>query len=556
GIKYMSWQFYYELAERARTLEKVAVYNFSSVTLTGTEGPERIQIVRASPSLASVLRLQPALGRWFTDEEGVPGSPPPVVLSQGLWIRRFGRDPGIVGRSLTIDGLPATVVGVMPASFAFPDARTDAWIAAQSTRARASSLFTLTGVARLRDGTTLASARGEMTQLLTDLSRVSPNHRGWISTAMPLQDAIVGQIARTLWILLAAVGLVLLVACANVANLFLVRSEARRREVAVRQALGAGSRALVGYFLAESVLLSMAGSLIGLGLCWGAVRLLIAFAPVNLPRLGEVRLDASVIAFTLALSLLTAVAFGAIPWLRLAPLPAAFHESSRGNTASRGRYGARHLLMGGQVAVALVLVVFSGLMLRSFQNLRTVDPGFDARSALTFSIVLPDREYASRRSAVATHHAILDRLSAIPAVTAASASTCLPLSTFCFAHMVVPEGVVDDGTLRPWALFYGVADGYFEATGIRLLRGRFIDRGDVDRGEPVAVVNAALASALFPNQDPLGRRFRYSTPPTSAPNSPPSLEIVGVVSNTAVASLAEPTPAAQLYMPMSIAGRP
>ncbi|HJZ75816.1 MAG TPA: FtsX-like permease family protein, partial [Vicinamibacterales bacterium] len=172
------------------------------------------------------------------------------------------------------------------------------------------------------------------------------------------------------------------------------------------------------------------------------------------------------------------------------------------------------------------------------------------------SIVLPDREYASRRSAVATHHAILDRLSAIPAVTAASASTCLPLSTFCFAHMVVPEGVVDDGTLRPWALFYGVADGYFEATGIRLLRGRFIDRGDVDRGEPVAVVNAALASALFPNQDPLGRRFRYSTPPTSAPNSPPSLEIVGVVSNTAVASLAEPTPAAQLYMPMSIAGGP
>src|SRR5262249_45174464 len=421
GIKYMSWQFYYELAERARTLEKVAVYNFSSVTLTGTEGPERIQIVRASPSLASVLRLQPALGRWFTDEEGVPGSPPPVVLSQGLWIRRFGRDPGIVGRSLTIDGLPATVVGVMPASFAFPDARTDAWIAAQSTRARASSLFTLTGVARLRDGTTLASARGEMTQLLTDLSRVSPNHRGWISTAMPLQDAIVGQIARTLWILLAAVGLVLLVACANVANLFLVLSEARRREGAVRQALGAGSRALVGYFLAESVLLSMAGSLIGLGLCWGAVRLLIAFAPVNLPRLGEVRLDASVIAFTLALSLLTAVAFGAIPWLRLAPLPASFHESSRGNTASRGRYRARHLLMGGQVAVALVLVVFSGLMLRSFQNLRTVDPGFDARSALTFSIVLPDREYASRRSAVATHHAILDRLSAIPAVTAASA---------------------------------------------------------------------------------------------------------------------------------------
>jgi len=555
GVKYMSWQFYYQLADRARTLDRVAVYSLSGVTLTGTEGnPERIQISRATPSFLSVLGVQPALGRWFTDQEGVPGSPPPVVLSHGLWIRRFGRDPAIVGKSLSVDGLPTTVVGVMPASFTFPDARTDAWIAAQSTRATASSLFTLLGVARLRDGATLASARAEMTQLITDLARVSPNHRGWIATALPLQDAVVGQIARTLWILLAAVGLVLLVACANVANLFLVRSDARRREVAVRQALGAGRRALAGYFLAESVLLSIAGSVIGLGLSWGAVRLLVAFAPVNFPRLQEVRLDASVLAFTLALSLLTAIAFGAIPWLRLAPLPASLHESGRSNTASRGRYRARHLLMGGQVALALVLVVFSGLMLRSFQKLRAVDPGFDARSALTFSIALPDREYASRRSAVATHRAIVDRLSALPGVTAASASTCLPLSTFCFEHMVVPEGVVDDGTLWPRALFYAVAGGYFEATGIRLLRGRFLGRGDVERGEPVAVVNTALAEALFPNQDPLGRRFRSS--PASSPNATPWLEIVGVVSNTPVASLAERTPVAQLYMPMSIAGGP
>src|SRR2546427_661763 len=302
----------------------------------------------------------------------------------------------------------------MPASFTFPDARTDAWIAAQSTRATASSLFTFIGVARLRDGTTLASARAEMTQLITDLSRVSPNHRGWIATALPLQDAVVGQIARTLWILLAAVGLVLLVACANVANLFLVRSDARRREVAVRQALGASSRALADYFLAESVLLSLAGSVTGLGLSWGAVQLLVAFAPVTLPRLEEVRLDAPVLAFTLALSLLTAIAFGAIPWL-----------------------------------------------------------------------------------------------------PAASASTCLPLSTYCLEQMVVPEGVVDDGTLRPRALFYAVAGGYFEATGIRLLRGRFIDSGDVERGAPIAVVNTALADALFPNHDPLGKRFRSSGPPTS-----------------------------------------
>jgi putative ABC transport system permease protein len=212
--------------------------------------------------------------------------------------------------------------------------------------------------------------------------------------------------------------------------------------------------------------------------------------------------------------------------------------------------------MGGQVALALVLVVFSGLMLRSFQKLRAVDPGFDARSALTFTIALPDREYSSRRTAVAAHHVIVDRLSAIPGVTATSASTCLPLSTFCFEQTVLPEGVVDDGTLRPRALFHAVAGGYFEATGIRLRRGRFVDRADVERGAPVAVVNTALAEALFPNQDPLGKRFRSSTAPASSPNAPPWLEIVGIVSNTPVFSLAERTPVPQLYMPMSIAGGP
>jgi predicted permease len=556
GINYMSWQLYYQLADRARTLESVAVYNISGVTLTGTGGnPERIQISRATPSLASVLRVQPALGRWFTEQEGVAGSQP-VVLSHGLWVRRYGRDPAIVGRSLTIDGLPTTVVGVMPASFAFPNARTDAWIAAQSTRSTASSLFVVMGVARLRDGATVAGARAEMTQLMADLSRVSPNQRGVISTAIPLQDAVVGQIARALWILLAAVGLVLLVGCANVANLLLVRSDARQREVAVRQALGAGSRGLAGYFLAESVLLSIAGGVMGLGLSWGAVRLLVAFAPVNLPRLEEVRLDASVLLFTLALSLLTAIAFGAIPWLRLAPLSASLHESGRGTTANRGSYRARHLLMGGQVALALVLVVFSGLMLRSFQKLRSIDPGFDAKSTLTFRIALPDREYTNRRAAVATHRAIMDRLRAIPSVTAASAATCLPLTSCGFGKTVVLEGVVDDGTLRPWALFYGVAGGYFEATGMRLLRGRFIDGGDVERGEPVVVVNKALADTVFPNQDPVGKRLRSSTLRSSSLNTPSSLEIVGVVSNTPVAALTEPNPVSQIYMPMSIAGGP
>jgi len=557
GLNYMSWQLYYQLADRARAFERVAIYNISGVTVTGSEGnPERIQISRATPSLASVLRAQPAMGRWFTEEEGVPGSPPPVVLSHGLWVRRYGRDPNIVGRSLTIDGLPRTVVGVMRSSFAFPNARTDAWIAAQSTRATASDLLTVIGVARLRDGATVTNARAETTRLLADLSRVSPNHRGLISTAISLEDAVVGRVAGTLWILLAAVGLVLLVGCANVANLFLVRSEARQREVAVRQALGAGGFGLAGYFLAESVLLSVTGGLLGLALSWGAVRLLVTVAPLSLPRLEEVRLDASVLAFTMALSLLTAVAFAAIPWLRLAPLPGSLHESGRGTTANRARYRARHLLMAGQVALALVLVVFSGLMLRSFQKLHGIDAGFDARSTLTFRIALPDREYTNRRAAVVTHQAIMDRLRAIPGVTAASAVTCLPLMPCGYGTTVVQEGVADDGTLRPWALSYAVAAGYFEATGMRLLRGRFIDSGDVERGESVVVVNKALADTLFPNQDPVGKRLGPATLRMSSSNPPTWRRIVGVVSNTPVLALAEPKPVPQLYMPMSIAGGP
>jgi predicted permease len=385
---------------------------------------------------------------------------------------------------------------------------------------------------------------------------VAPNQRDLISSAIPLQDAIVGRIAGTLWVLMASVGLVLLVACANVANLFLVRSDARQREIAVRSALGAGSRGLAAYFLAESLLLSVAGGVMGLALAWSGVRFLVASAPVNLPRLTEVRMDATELAFTLALVLLTAVAFGTMPWLHIAPPRASLSEAGRGLTAHRRRYHARQLLMGSQVALALALVAFSGLMLRSFQRLRVVDPGFDTRSALTFRIALPRRDYDSRRTAVAAQRAILDRLGAIPGVTQASASTCLPLTASCFGNTVLTEGVPEANVPRPWAMFHAVAGGYFEAIGIRLLRGRFIDRSDMERGEPVAVVNKALADVLFPHQDPLGQRVKSSTQPTSSPNAPPWLEVIGVVSNTSAAALAEPAPVPQLYLPLSISGGP
>jgi putative ABC transport system permease protein len=564
----MTRGLYYQYLSRAHTLDGIALYASDAVTLTGNGDPERIRVTRATTTLAPVMRVRPVVGRWFTDAEGVPGAPHVAVLAYGLWVRRYGRDPGILGRPVTLAGVPTEVIGVMPASFAFPDPRTDVWIAEPIERSMGFGIWTFRGVARLRDGVTAGDARAELNGLIGDLSRAYPGDPHALGNgeqiklfAAPrtLKEMILGDVARGLWILLASVGLVLLVACANVANLFLVRSEARQREVAVRIALGAGRLGIARYFLAESVLLSITGGAIGLALAWGAVRLLVTIGPTNLPRLVEVHLDGVAVAYTLALSALAALVFGAIPLWRGTPLAASLHESGRGNTASRGRHRVRQLLMGGQVALALVLLVASGLILRSFQKLRAVDPGFDASSALTFSLGLPDRNYPNRATVVVTHQAILDQLSTLPGVTAVSASTCLPLAGGCFGNTVVVEGrAVPPGAVPPIALFRAVAGGYFEAMGIRVLRGRGITRRDVERREPAVVVNEAFAERFFPNQNPVGEHVSSNRAPARAGEAPRFtwLTIVGIVSNTPTMALAEPNPAAQLYMPMSIAGGP
>jgi predicted permease len=465
-------------------------------------------------------------------------------------------------------GVPTEVIGVMPASYAFPDPRVDAWTAEPITPSMGFGIWTFRGVARLRDGVGVADMRAELNGLIGDLSRAYPGDASAMgngeqiklfSAGRTLKEMIVGDVSRGLWILLVSVGLVLLLACANVANLFLVRSEARQREVAIRVALGSGRFGIARYFFAESVLLSIAGGAIGLGLAWGAVRLLLTLGPSTLPRLGEIRVDGATVAYTLVLSLLAALALGAIPVWRSALSAVSLHESGRANTASRGAYRARHLLMGGQVALALVLLVASGLLVRSFEKLRAVDPGFEATSALTFSIGLPDRHYVNRSAAVAAHQSILDRLSTLPGITAVTASTCLPLAGGCFGNTVVVEGrPVPPGTVPPLALFRAVAGGYFEAMGIRLLHGRGIERGDVERREPVVVVNEAFVRAFFPNREPIGEHVASNRPPTRSGDVPnfSLLTIVGVASNTPARALAERNPPPQIYMPMSIAGGP
>lgn len=555
-IYYVPSRFYFQFLDRARTLNGVALYmGATELTLTGQGAPERVAVSRVTPSLTSVLRVAPAQGRWFSEADAVQGAAPVAVLSHGFWIRRFGHDPQIVGRSIRLDGVPTVVLGVMPASFAFPDPRIDAWMPAPFvTRTTATDAYVFAPVARLRDGATIAQARSELSQLVNDLDPLYPNngYRMLVSAATTLLDATVGDISATLWILLASVGLVLLIACANVANLFLVRSEARQREIAMRRALGGGTWAIAHFFLTESALVSLAGGAIGLAVAWTAVHLVVAFGPVNLPRLNEVRLDGIVWAFTFALCVLTAVTLGAIPLLRFTPLAESLHESRRWSTASRGQYRTRYLLMGIQIALALVLLVASGLMLRSFQKLRAVDPGFDARSTLTFGIGFPRSSYPEPVRLVATHRAIVDQVAALPGVSAVSASTCLPLSErelcqggplFIEGHPLVP------GTIAPFVAVRAVDGGYFQTIGTHVLRGRGIDRDDVDREEPVVVVNQALVNTAFPRQDPIGQRVRFGNPAV-ATYTPEWLTVVGVVANTPIRGLAEPAPFPQLYMPI------
>src|SRR5258706_1782401 len=318
GFNSLTTQLYYAYLDRAHSLESMALYRIEDPALTGRGDPERVVTARATPSLASVLRIAPMHGRWFTEAEGTPAGPPVAVLSSSLWARRYGADPNILGQTVVFDGVPSTVVGVMPVAFTFPNATIDAWTPLALTRAAAADNYSFTGVARMREVASVAGVRAELNRLHADLEREYPGngYTQLVSSATTLIESTIGRVSAALWIVLASVGLVLLIACANVANLFLVRSEARQREVVLRTALGAGRAAIARYFLSESVLLSAAGGIFGFGLAWGAIQLLVAFGPANLPRLNEVRLDAVALLFTLGLVMLTAVAFGCIPLLR------------------------------------------------------------------------------------------------------------------------------------------------------------------------------------------------------------------------------------------------
>ena len=554
---------YFLYKNRAKSIESAALYGFAARTLTGVGDPQRLRAVATTPSLTAVLRVPPARGRWFTEAEGAPGRAAVAVLSDGLWTRRFGRDRAIIGRAIQLDGHPVEIIGVMPVDFAFPDPTAELWMPLQISPDQGFGSFGQAGVARLHDGVSLETARAEMQGLLAGIAEAYPNDpraRGNVNTKLTatarlLKDATLGSISGTLWILLAAVTIVLLVAFANVANLFLVRAEVRQREVAIRRALGAARLGLGRYFLTESTLLAAAGGALGLLIAWSALRLLVRAGPASLPRLHEIHFNALSAGYAVAMSLMAAIAFGSIPLWRAVPA-SALHESGRGNTLTRHRHHVRHLLLGGQVAMALVLLVAAGLMVRSFQNLRAIDLGFNPDSTLVFSLSLMPAKYSTRESMVAAHQHVIDRVATLPGVASVSATSCLPFSMGCNANTILIEGeTYPPGTLPPSSLTRVVAGGYLETMGMRILRGRGITRDDVERAEPVVVINQAFAARAFKDRDPIGRRVASNQPPDAdGARHLEWLTVVGVVTDTPMQrDLPEAAPSPMLFMPMSLA---
>jgi putative ABC transport system permease protein len=514
---------YFHTRGHSRTLAGVGVYRTYSATMAGRgrESAERVQQALVSATLLPVLGVTPALGRGFTARDDEPGAAPVALLSDGLWRRRYGGSPAVLGTSVELDGASVQVVGVLPAGAGLPEPGdpADVWVPERlDPSAPPQNWHAFTAVGRLAPGATVAQVQAEMERFTARYPDLFPaaykpafmRETGFRPDVKALREVVVGDVARTLWILLAAVGLVLVVACADVANLFLVRAEARRREVAILSAIGATRARLARQFLAEGLLLGALGGAVGLLLARAAVKVLVALEPAGLPRLHEVRVGAATAAFAAALSVAVGVAVAALPLLRLraSGQAEALREAGRGATAGRVRGTARNALVVAQVAVALVLVASAGLMLQSFRRLRAVDPGIEPRGVLTLELVLPRDAYPTHAAVAGFYRRLSEAVQAVPGVQAAGVTNSLPLAPAegCSSLFVEDRGAVPGGE-PPCVTSIAWSPGAFRALGIRV-RGATPGWANVESRDGAVVVTRALAERLWPGQDPVGKGIR------------------------------------------------
>jgi predicted permease len=559
---------YFTYRKLARFITGIAVYDEGAVNVAergaGAE-PQRLSSAWISANLIPILEVSPILGRSFTEIEDQPKGPDVVVISEGLWRTRFAADRQVLGRRLDVNGVAREVVGVMPASFHFPSVKTQLWLplALDPNDPNGGGGFNYAAVARLKPGSSIEDAERDLKAVLPRILEISPTVAPGVSTQMlldqakpqpvliPLREDISGGIARTLWMVAAAALLVLLVACANVANLILVRADGRQRELAVRAALGAGRSRVLLHFLAESVVLSVTAGALGLALAALAIGALRTKGPADIPRLAEVRIDGAVVLCVLVLVALVALVCAAFPALRLGgvELGKALREGGRSGTAGRARHRLRGGLVIAQIALALVVLAGSGLLIRTFQRLSAIRPGFVPEHVATFWLSLPQARYPNDTTVVRFYSRLVERITELPGVREVGVTSRIPLRSYGMnSSPLYAEGDLSSTTKIPPLQLYTTTDGgYFRAMGIPLVAGRTFDRLERQRGDE-AIVSLTTAQRFWRDgtgQQALGKRFR------SLPNGP-LYTVVGVVGDARDTSLAAP-PSPTVYFPQVVA---
>ena len=538
---------YFTYRENQHAFEAIGAWDPTEVSIVGGGNPERVQALLVSASTLPLLRVEPVVGRLFGGEDDARGNPPRAMLTYGWWQRRFAGASNVVGQRLVVDGTRHEIIGVLPASFKFLHTRPDVVLPMPlDANAPRGISFGFQALARLKPGVTLTQANADVARLISLLPpafarlELAPNVR-------PLADDVIGNVGDVLWILLAAVGVVLLIACGNVANLFLVRAEGRHHEFALRAALGASRGRIARALLSESVILALAGGAVGVALARAAIGLLREIAPARLPRVDDIAIDPAVLLFTLSVSILSGVLFGVFAVVRFGrPSITALKEGGRAYSDAPGRHRTRNVLVVGQIALALTLLIVSGLMIRTFIALHQVDPGFVRPAEVqTFVLAIPEGLISDPAEAARTHERVAERLARVPGVTSVGLSSSITMDGEDNGNPIEVEGApVSEGERTPLRRFKSFAPGYFETMGNRLVAGRSITWSDVHERRPVIVVSEALARQYWKEPSAaIGKRVR------AMQQAAPWREIVGVVGDERDDGLNQP-PTAIVYWPM------
>jgi putative ABC transport system permease protein len=552
---------YFMYRDSAQAFQDIGLWGNGSATITGRGEPEQVQTLNVTDGTLGVLGVRPALGRGFSREDDLPTGPDVVMISHRYWQRVFSSNPSAIGQSLMVNGRPREVIGVLPEGFRFLNQDAAVFLPFKFNRTEIHAAgFSYQGIARLKPGVSIAQANADVERLLPTLTERFPLPPGFTkkmfdearfgSLVRPLEVDVVGDIGNMLWLMLGTVGLVLMVACANVANLFLVRAEGRQQELAVRLALGGSSRRIAWELLSESLLIALLGGALGVALAYGGIQLLVYLQPAQLPRLDEITLDPIVLVFTLVLSLIAGLLFGAIPVAKYARphLAAALKDSSRGSSEGRERHRARNTFVVAQVALAAILLVASGLMVRTFLAIRDVPPGFaKPEEVLTLRISVPQAVVGDAAQVAQLHEQIVRSIGAVPGVMSVGTTSSLPMDgnnnndPVWVEDFPSPEGQIP--TLRRHKY---VGEGYFGAMGNHVVAGRDLTWRDAQTSAPVALISDGLAREYWGEPaKALGRRIR------KMPNAPWT-EIVGVVGNERQDGATLPAPT-MVYWPVMVA---